>query len=46
VFSYRAVPVVEEGRPVGIITNGELVHRGGLGVRLDLLAIVSGYMKR
>ena len=36
--TYRAVPVVEEGRPVGIITNGDLVHRGGLGVRLDLLA--------
>lgn len=35
--SYRAVPVVEEGRPVGLITNGDLVHRGGLGVRLDLL---------
>lgn len=35
--SYRAVPVVEEGQPVGIITNGDLVHRGGLGVRLDLL---------
>lgn len=34
---YRAVPVVEDGRPVGIITNGDLVHRGGLGVRLDLL---------
>jgi CBS domain-containing protein len=34
---YRAVPVVEDGRPVGIITNGDLVHRGGLEVRLDLL---------
>jgi CBS domain-containing protein len=34
---YRAVPVVEGGRPVGIVTNGDLVHRGGLGVRLDLL---------
>ena len=34
---YRAVPVVEDGRPVGIITNGDLVHRGGLGVRLELL---------
>ncbi|BDG02375.1 DUF190 domain-containing protein [Anaeromyxobacter oryzae] len=36
--TYRAVPVVENGRPVGIVTNGDLVHRGGLGVRLDLLA--------
>jgi CBS domain-containing protein/PII-like signaling protein len=35
--TYRAVPVVEGGRPVGIVTNGDLVHRGGLGVRLDLL---------
>ncbi|HET9596039.1 MAG TPA: DUF190 domain-containing protein [Anaeromyxobacteraceae bacterium] len=35
--TYRAVPVVERGRPVGIVTNGDLVHRGGLGVRLDLL---------
>ncbi len=34
---YRAVPVVEDGRPVGIITGSDLVHRGGLGVRLDLL---------
>jgi CBS domain-containing protein/PII-like signaling protein len=36
--TYRAVPVVEGGRPVGIVTNGDLVHRGGLGVRLELLA--------
>jgi CBS domain-containing protein len=28
---------VEGGRPVGIVTNGDLVHRGGLGVRLELL---------
>jgi CBS domain-containing protein len=34
---YRAVPVVEDGVPVGIITNGDLVQKGGLGVRLDLL---------
>jgi CBS domain-containing protein len=36
--TYRAVPVVEDGRPVGIVTNGDLVQRGGLGVRVDLLA--------
>lgn len=36
--TYRAVPVVEDGRPVGIVTGGDLVRRGGLGVRLDLLA--------
>lgn len=35
--TYRAVPVVEEGVPIGMITNGDLVRRGGLGVRLDLL---------
>jgi CBS domain-containing protein len=34
---YRAVPVVEAGRPVGIVTHGDLVQKGGLGVRLDLL---------
>ncbi len=36
--SYRAVPVLEGGVPVGIITSGDLVHAGGLGVRVDLLA--------
>ncbi len=35
--TYRAVPVVEGGSPVGIITSSDLVQRGGLGVRLDLL---------
>ena len=35
---YRAVPVVDEGVPVGIVTNSDLVHRGGLGIRVDLLA--------
>jgi len=34
---YRAVPVLEDGVPVGIITNGDLVHKGGLGVRVELL---------
>ena len=34
---YRAVPVVEEGIPVGIVSNGDLVRKGGLDVRLDLL---------
>jgi CBS domain-containing protein len=34
---YRAVPVVEAGVPVGIITNGDLVRKGGLSVRVDLL---------
>ncbi|HET7825219.1 MAG TPA: DUF190 domain-containing protein [Anaeromyxobacter sp.] len=34
---YRAVPVVEDGRPIGIVTGSDLVQRGGLGVRVDLL---------
>ena len=35
---YRTVPVVEAGRPVGIISSGDLVQRAGLGLRLELLA--------
>jgi CBS domain-containing protein len=35
---YRAVPVVEDGRPVGIVTNRDLVERGGLAARIELLA--------
>jgi len=38
---YRAVPVVEDGRPVGMITNQDLVERGGLLVRLELLGSLS-----
>jgi CBS domain-containing protein len=34
---YRAVPVVDGGVPVGIITSSDLVRRGGLAVRVDLL---------
>lgn len=34
---YRAVPVVDEEVPVGIVTNGDLVEKGGLGARLELL---------
>jgi CBS domain-containing protein/PII-like signaling protein len=34
---YRAVPVLEDGVPVGIVTNSDLVERGGLGVRMELL---------
>src|SRR3990170_4680677 len=34
---YRAVPVVDDGVPVGIISSGDLVRRGGLGVRVELL---------
>lgn len=35
--AYRAVPVVEDGRPVGMIGNTDLVEKGGLGARVDLL---------
>ena len=34
---YRALPVVHHGVPVGIVTNGDLVRRGGLGARVELL---------
>lgn len=36
--SHRSVPVVDRGVLAGIITNSDLVQRGGLGVRLELLA--------
>lgn len=35
---YRAVPVVVDGIPKGIITNTDLVERGGLVARIELLA--------
>jgi CBS-domain-containing membrane protein/PII-like signaling protein len=39
---YRAVPVVDEAeRVIGIVTNGDLVARGGLAMRLELLATAS-----
>jgi CBS domain-containing protein len=39
---YRAVPVVDNSeRVVGIISNGDLVERGGLAMRLELLATSS-----
>ncbi len=39
---YRAGPVVDEAeRVVGMITNGDLVERGGLAMRLELLATAS-----
>lgn len=33
----RALPVVVAGVPVGIVTHGDLVARGGIELRLDLL---------
>ena len=38
---YRAVPVVEKDVPVGIITNLDLVERGGLLARIELLGSLS-----
>jgi CBS domain-containing protein len=35
--TYRAIPVVESGIPVGIITNSDLLKRGGLTMRVELL---------
>jgi CBS domain-containing protein len=35
--SYRAIPVVESGVPVGMITNSDLLKRGGLTMRVELL---------
>lgn len=32
----KAVPVVADGRVLGIITGGDLLQRGGMAVRLDL----------
>jgi len=39
---YRGVPVIDATeRVVGIVTNGDLVERGGLSMRLELLATAS-----
>jgi CBS domain-containing protein len=40
--NYRALPVVDEGdRVVGIVTNGDLVERGGLRLRMELLGALT-----
>jgi CBS domain-containing protein len=36
---YRAIPVIDGAIPVGIITNSDLVVRGGLASRVDLLLV-------
>lgn len=39
--NYRALPVVDAtGRIVGIVTNGDLIERGGLGLRAELLPML------
>ena len=35
---YRAIPVVDAGVPVGIITDSDLVNKGGLTIRVELLS--------
>lgn len=41
--SFRAVPVVDaDSRLLGIITNQDLIDRGGLGARIELLAVLEG----
>jgi len=38
---FRALPVVDEaGHLVGLVSNGNLVDRGGLGARIDLLNVM------
>jgi CBS-domain-containing membrane protein len=40
---FRALPVVEQdGNLVGIITNRDLVERGGLSARVELLRVLGG----
>ena len=39
--TYRAIPVVDQGIPVGIVTNSDLVKRGGLSMRVELLSSLS-----
>ena len=39
---FRALPVVDEaGRVVGVVSNGDLVARGGLGARIELMNVMS-----
>ncbi|MBI3964095.1 MAG: DUF190 domain-containing protein [Chloroflexi bacterium] len=39
---YRALPIVtDDGKIAGIVTNSDLVERGALGVRLELLGVLS-----
>ena len=44
---FRALPVVDrEGRVVGVVSSGDLVARGGLGARLELLSALSKSARR
>jgi CBS domain-containing protein len=35
--SFRAIPVLKDGGPIGIITNADLLERAGLTIRVELL---------
>jgi CBS domain-containing protein len=44
---FRALPVLNgEGRVVGVVSSGDLVERGGLGARLELLSAMSETARR
>jgi CBS domain-containing protein len=44
---FRALPVINGGdRLVGVVSNGDLVARGGLGARLELLNVMSEVQRR
>ena len=44
---FRALPVVDrDGRLVGVVSSGDLVTRGGLGARLELLSAMSETARR
>jgi CBS domain-containing protein len=44
---FRALPVVDrEGRVTGVVSSGDLVERGGLGARIELLSAMSDTARR
>ena len=44
---FRALPVVDdEGRLTGVVSSGDLVERGGLGARIELLSAMSDAARR
>lgn len=44
---FRALPVVDrEGRVTGVVSGGDLVERGGLGARIELLSAMSDRARR
>jgi CBS domain-containing protein len=44
---FRALPVVDrKGRLTGVVSSGDLVERGGLGARIELLSAMSDTARR